>query len=124
LARAAGKTQRIGPAEVIARHGVAPKQVPDFIRCAANHRTSAKGTGQVGAAWLIRKCGLLDALLAEGKLQAQADALRLHRSIATIDSRAPVPAARDQKPTWMKAAELLRFCELQALAERLEKMAH
>ena len=43
--------------------------------------------------------------------------------IANDYERAPVPAARDQKPTWMKAAELLRFCELQALAERLEKMA-
>jgi len=49
--------------------------------------------------------------------------LRLYRSIATMDSRAPIPAVRDQKPTWKKAAELVRSWELRGLAERLEKMA-
>jgi hypothetical protein len=41
-----------------------------------------------------------------------------------MDSGAPVPVLRDQKPTWKKAAELARCWELRALAERLEKMAH
>ena len=122
----AGKTERIGPAEVIARYGVTPKQVPDFIALRgdpSDKLPGAKGIGAVGGAGLIRKYGSLEALLAEGKLQTQADALRLYRSIATMDSRAPIPAVRDQKPTWKKAAELVRSWELRGLAERLEKMA-
>lgn len=121
----AGKTERIGPAEVIARYGVAPKQVPDFIALRgdpSDKLPGAKGIGAVGAAGLIRKYGSLEALLADGKLQAQADTLRLYRSIATMDSRAPIPLVRNQKPTWKKAAELARSWELRALAERLEKM--
>ena len=100
--------------------------MPDFIALRgdpSDKLPGAKGIGAVGAAGLIRKYGSLDALLADGKLQAQADALRLYRSIATMDSRAPIPVVRDQKPTWKKAAELARSWELRALAERLEKMA-
>jgi exodeoxyribonuclease-3 len=121
----AGKTERIGPAEVVARYGVAPKQVPDFIALRgdpSDKLPGAKGIGAVGAAGLIRKYGSLDALLAEGKLATQADALKLYRGIATMDPRAPIPNIRDQKPTWKKAAKLVRSWELRALAERLERM--
>ena len=103
-----------------------PKQVPDFIALRgdpSDKLPGAKGIGAVGAAGLIRKYGSLDALLKDGKLQRQADALRLYRRIATMDPRAPLPALRDQKPTWNKAAALARSWELKALAERLEKMA-
>ena len=122
----AGKTERIGPAEVIARYGVAPKQVPDFIALRgdpSDKLPGAKGIGAVGAAGLIRKYGSLEALLAEGKLQAQADALRMYRSIATMDPRAPIPVVRDQKPTWKKAAELVRSWELQSLGRTAGKNA-
>jgi exodeoxyribonuclease-3 len=122
----AGKTERIGPAEVVARYGVAPKQVPDFIALRgdpSDNIPGAKGIGAVGAAGLIRKYGSLEALLADGKLQAQAVALRLYRSIATMDPRAPLPKIHDQTPTWEKAADLARSWELNALAERLEQMA-
>jgi exodeoxyribonuclease-3 len=121
----AGKTERIGPAEVVARYGVAPKQVPDFIALRgdpSDKLPGAKGIGAVGAAGLIRKYGSLDALLAKGKLDTQADALKLYRSIATMDSHAPVPKIRDQKPTWKNAAELVRSWELKALAQRLERI--
>ena len=121
----AGEIERIGPAEVAARYGVDPKQVPDFIALRgdpSDKLPGAKGIGAVGAAGLIRKYGSLEALLAEGKLQTQADALRLYRTIATMDPRAPIPVIRDQKPTWKKAAELVRSWELRGLAERLEKM--
>jgi DNA polymerase-1 len=100
--------------------------VPDFIALRgdpSDKLPGAKGIGAVGAAALIRKYGSLQALLADGKLQTQADALRLYRRIATMDPRAPLPALRDQKPTWTKAAALARSWELNALAERLEKMA-
>jgi DNA polymerase-1 len=120
-----GGTERIGPAEVKARYGVEPQQVPDFIALRgdpSDKLPGAKGIGAVGAAGLIRKYGSLDALLKDGKLQSQAEALRLYRSIATMDPRAPLPALRDQKPTWDKAAALAHAWELNALAERLEKM--
>ena len=103
----AGETQRVGPAEVTARYGVEPKQVPDFIALRgdpSDKLPGAKGIGAVGAAGLIRKYGSLEALLAAGKLQTQAAALRLYRTIATMNARAPLPALRDQRPTWTKAA--------------------
>ena len=67
----AGETERIGPAEVVARYGVEPRQVPDFIALRgdpSDKLPGAKGIGAVGAAALIRKYGSLQALLAEGKL--------------------------------------------------------
>jgi exodeoxyribonuclease-3 len=121
----AGQTDRIGPAEVVARYGVEPKQVPDFIALRgdpSDKLPGAKGIGAVGAAGLLRKYGSLDAMLADGKLQTQANALRLYRTIATMNPRAPLPALRDQKPTWGNAAALLRSWELKALSKRLEEM--
>ena len=121
----AGETQRIGPAEVAARYGVEPKQVPDFIALRgdpSDKLPGAKGIGAVGAAGLIRKYGSLEALLAEGKLKTQSDALRLYRTIATMDASAPLPAVKNQKPTWAKAAALARAWELKALSKRLEEM--
>jgi exodeoxyribonuclease-3 len=123
--RRAGETERIGPAEVAARYGVEPKQVPDFIALRgdpSDKLPGAKGIGPVGAAGLIRKYGSLEAILAEGKLQTQADSLRLYRTIATMDARAPLPPLRDQKPTWTKAAALAHVWELKALSKRLEEM--
>jgi DNA polymerase-1 len=49
--------------------------------------------------------------------------LRLFRSIATMNRRAPLPSLRNQKPTWRKAAELARNWQLNQLAGRLEKLA-
>jgi DNA polymerase-1 len=86
VSRARRRTERIGPAEVVARYGVAPKQVPriSFVaRDPSDKLLGAKGIGAVGAAGLLRKYGSLDGLLADGKLRTQADALRLYRNIAT-----------------------------------------
>jgi DNA polymerase-1 len=49
--------------------------------------------------------------------------LRLYRSIATMDRKAPLPRFTSQKPTWGKAAALAREWELKQLAERLEELA-
>src|SRR4029078_4526072 len=49
----AGKTERIGPAEVVARYGVAPKQVPDFIALRgdpSDKLPAAERIGDAGAA--------------------------------------------------------------------------
>ena len=121
----AGELARIGPAEVVQRYGVRPQQVPDFIALrgdASDRIPGAAGVGSKTAAALLRKYGSLDELLDAGRFQAQAQQLRLYRSIATMDAAAPLPALRNQKPTWDRAARLARDWGLNKLAERLVDM--
>jgi hypothetical protein len=73
-----------------------------------------------GAADLLRKYVTLEAALKAGRFATQAEALRLYRSIATMDAKAPLPALRDHKPNWGKAAALVRGWGLKALANRLD----
>lgn len=65
----------------------------------------------------------LDALLAAGRFPAQAEELRLYRSIATMDISAPLPALRNQAPTWERASALAREWEMNRLADRLAELA-
>ena len=121
-----GKMVRIGPAEVRERYGVDPKQVPDFIALRGDPSDKipgARGVGPKGAAALLRKYRTLEAALKDGCFAAQADQLRLYRTIATMDRSAPLPSLRDQKPAWSKAATLAREWELTRLADRLESLA-
>ena len=120
-----GGVERIGPAEVRARYGVEPAQVPDFIALRgdpSDKLPGAPGVGASGAATLIRKYGSLAALLKAGRFAEQADELRLYRSIATMNRKAPVPRLTDQTPTWAKAAALARQWQLNQLAARLEEL--
>ncbi len=122
----AGEMARIGPAEVRARYGVDPAQVPDFIALRgdpSDRLPGAKGVGAQGAAAFLRKYGSLENALRAGRFSAQADELRLYRRIATLDRRAPLPPLRNQKPKWKEAAELARSWALNALALRLEALA-
>ena len=122
----AGEMARIGPAEVKARYGVEPFQVPDFIALRGDPSDKipgAKGIGEKGAAMLLKKHGTLEATLAEGRFPAQAEDLRLYRKIATMDRAAPLPDLADQTPTWDKAATLARDWELNRLADRLAELA-
>ena len=119
----AGEMARIGPEEVRARYGVDPKQVPDFIALRGDPSDKvpgAPGVGAIGAATLLQRYGSLEAALAAGRFPSSADNLRLYRSIATMDKKAPLPSLRNQKPTWRKAAALAREWELQQLAGRLD----
>jgi hypothetical protein len=50
------------------------------------------------------------------------DELRLFRSIATMNRKAPLPPLAAQKPTWAKAADLARTWGLDQLADRLTKL--
>ena len=118
----AGEMVRIGPAEVRERYGVEPAQVPDFIALrgdSSDKIPGLAGIGPKGAASLLRRYGSLEAALAEGSFVAQAEQLRLYRSIATMDASAPLPALDDQTPTWGSAAALAREWELNQLANRL-----
>jgi DNA polymerase-1 len=65
----------------------------------------------------------LEVLLKAGRFERQAKELRLYRSIATMDSSAPLPALRNQTPTWDRAAELAHDWGLNKLAERLVGLA-
>ena len=113
----AGQMSRVDPTTVRARYGVDPGQVPDFIAL------RAPGIGATGAASLLRRYGSLEAALAAGRFPKMAESLRLFRSIATMNRKAPLPSLRSQKPTWHKAAALAREWELNQLAGRLEALA-
>jgi DNA polymerase-1 len=122
----AGEVARIGPREVRARYGVDPKQVPDFIALrgdASDRIPGASGVGAITAAGILRKYGSLEAALAAGRFAREAEKLRMYRAIATMDKRAPLPALRNQRPRWRKAAVLARDWQLNKLAERLEGLA-
>ena len=121
----AGEMARIDPAEVRARYGVDPGQVPDFIALRGDPSDKvpgARGVGAIGAATLLQRYGTLEAALAAGRFPAQAENLRLYRSIATMNKKAPLPSLRSQKPTWDMAAALAREWELKQLTRRLEEL--
>jgi len=121
----AGEMARIGPAEVRERYGVQPRQVPDFIALRGDPSDKIPGAAGVGpksAASLLRRYGTLEAALAEGKFAAQAEQLRLYRSVATMDASAPLPTLPDQTPNWGAASALAREWELNRLADRLAEL--
>jgi len=122
----AGEMARIGPSEVRERYGVDPKQVPDFIALRgdpSDKLPGAAGVGPKGAADILKKHGSLENALKAGRFPAQADDLRLYRSIATMDAKAPLPRVADQTPTFEKAAALAKAWDLNKLAERLTELA-
>jgi DNA polymerase I len=121
-----GGAERIGPEEVRVRYGVEPEQVPDFIALRgdpSDKLPGAPGVGPAGAASLIRRYGSLEAVLEAGRFPKQAAELRLYKSIATMNKKAPLPKLSDQTPTWAKAAALARGWQLNALADRLDVLA-
>ena len=122
----AGEMARIGPGEVRERYGVDPKQVPDFIALRgdpSDKLPGAAGVGPKGAADLLKKYGSLEAALKAGRFPTQAEDLRLYRSIATMDVKAPLPRIADQTPSFASAAALAKSWDLNRLAERLEELA-
>jgi exodeoxyribonuclease III len=121
-----GELARIGPAEVRQRYGVEPYQVPDFIALRgdpSDKLPGARGIGPKGAAALLQRYGTLEQVLLGGRLNDQADALRLYRKIATMDAAAPLPDLADQTPTWGQAGVLVRTWGLDRLADRLNEIA-
>ena len=84
--------------------------------------SGAPGVGATGAATLLQRYGSLEAALVDGRFASIADTLRLYRSIATMDKKAPLPRLLSQKPTWDKAAALAKEWELNQLARRLEEL--
>ena len=131
---AKGEPLELGPEEVLARYGVAPEQVPDFIALRGDPSDGipgAKGIGEKTAADILRRHGSLEAALAapirekptvRRALIDQADELRMFRDIATlrtVDVAPPPDAATD----WAAGAVAARELGMRRLAERLEKLA-
>jgi hypothetical protein len=71
---------------------------------------------------LLERYGSLEAVLKAGRYSAIAIQLRLFKSIAKMNRKAPLPSLRNQTPTWRKAAALARELEFKQLAERLENL--
>jgi exodeoxyribonuclease III len=121
-----GEIARIGPAEVRERYGVDPKQVPDFIALRgdpSDKLPGARGVGPKGAADMLRRYGTLEDILAAGRFPAEAEMLRLYRSIATMNAAAPLPSLGSQTPTWATASALAHTWGLKQLANRLVEAA-
>jgi DNA polymerase I len=122
----AGEMARIGPAEVMERYGVRPEQVPDFIALRGDPSDKipgARGVGPVSAASLLRRYPDLEAMLADGRFEQQADDLKLYKRIATMVRDIPLPDLPSRTPDWAAGAALARKWELNGLAERLEQLA-
>jgi DNA polymerase-1 len=117
---------RIGPAEVRERYGVEPAQVPDFIALRGDPSDKipgARGVGEKGAANLLGQYGSLEKMLEEGRFEAEAEALKLYRSLATLDRSAPIPDLPDLEPDWGKLAARASEIGLGRLARLLEEAA-
>jgi DNA polymerase-1 len=115
---------RIGPEEVRERYGVDPAQVPDFIALRGDPSDKipgARGIGAKRAAELLAQYGSLEALLEEGRFSTEAEALRLYRRIATMDSAAPLPPLPDTAPDWAAGAAHARSVGLERVAGRFEE---
>jgi len=124
LQPAKGGPARIGPAEVRARYGVDPVQVPDFIALRgdpSDRIPGARGIGQKRGAELLAQYGSLDAMLEEGRFANEADALRLYRRIATMDRDAPLPPLPDVTPDWAAAAAHATRLGASRVARRFEE---
>jgi DNA polymerase-1 len=124
--RGVSELARIGPPEVRERYGVEPGQVPDFIALRGDPSDKLPGAAGVGpkkAADVLREYGTLEDALAAGRFSAEAEDLRLYRRIATVDASAPLPPLGDQIPKWAEASAKARELGLNALADRLAKLA-
>ena len=124
--RGVSELARVGPAEVRERYGVEPEQVPDFIALRgdpSDRIPGARGVGPKTAASLLTQYGTLEAMLDEGRFEAQAEELRMYRRMATLDASAPLPPLKDQTPKWAEASTFVRGLGLNALADRVAALA-
>jgi DNA polymerase-1 len=124
--------EEMGPREVIARYGVPPEAVPDFIALRGDPSDGlpgAKGIGEKTAADLLRRHGSLEATLdgairekpgVRKALLTDPDLLLSFKDIATlrpVDVQPPPDRRLDSESAAAAAHEL----GMNRLAERLEK---
>jgi len=124
--RGVSELARVGPAEVRERYGVDPEQVPDFIALRgdpSDKLPGARGVGPKTAASLLAQYGTLEAMLDDGRFEAQAEELRMFRRMATLDASAPLPPLEDQPPKWPEASAFFRELGMNAQADRIAALA-
>jgi DNA polymerase I len=124
--RGVSELARVGPAEVRERYGVEPGQVPDFIALRgdpSDKLPGARGVGPKTAASLLTQYGTLEAMLEDGRFEAQAEELRMYRRMATLDASAPLPPLDDQMPNWPEASSLFRELGMNVQADRIAAQA-
>jgi DNA polymerase-1 len=124
--RGVSELARVGPAEVRERYGVEPTQVPDFIALRgdpSDKLPGARGVGPKTAANLLAQYGTLEAMLEDGRFEAQAEELRIYRRMATLDASAPLPPLIDQTPDWAEASSFVRQLGMNAQADRIAALA-
>ena len=124
--RGVSELARVGPAEVRERYGVEPGQVPDFIALRgdpSDKLPGARGVGPKTAANLLAQYGTLEAMLEDGRFDAQAEELRIYRRMATLDASAPLPPLDDQTPKWVEASSFVRELGMNAQADRIAALA-
>ena len=124
--RGVSELSRVGPAEVRERYGVDPGQVPDFIALRgdpSDKLPGARGVGPKTAANLLAQYGTLEAMLEDGRFEAQAEELRMYRRMATLDASAPLPPLVDQTPNWVEASSFVRQLGMNAQADRIAAQA-
>ncbi len=117
---------RIDPAGVRERYGIEPAQVPDFIALRgdpSDKLPGARGVGAKRAADVLAQYGSLEASLAAGRFDAEADALRLYLRLATLDPTAPLPPLAGQAPRFAEGAEWARELGLTRLADRIASLS-
>ena len=124
--------EEMGPDEVIARYGVPPEAVPDFIALRGDPSDGlpgAKGIGEKTAADLLRRHGSLEAAIdgavrekpgVRKALLADPDLLLSFKDIATL-RHVPVKLPPDRRLDSEAAAEAARGLGMNRLAERLDK---
>jgi DNA polymerase I len=122
--RGVSELARIGPGEVRERYGVEPSQVCDFIALRGDPSDKipgARGVGAKTAASLLQTYPDLEAMLAAGRFQAEADRLRDYRRVATLDAGAPMPDLPDREPDWKAGARAADQLGVRRLAARLRE---
>lgn len=118
--------ERVGPSDVREAYGVEPAQVCDFIALRGDPSDGirgARGIGPVKAAATLAQFGSLEGALAAGQFDAEAEALRLYREIATMRTDAPLPELVDVSLDWARAGAWVAGLGLDSLAERLPASA-
>jgi DNA polymerase-1 len=123
--RGTRELDRIGPREVVERLGVLPEQVPEFKALSGDSSDripGARGIGPKTAAALLLRHGTLEEALSALGRPAEADRILMFRDLVRLRPDVPVelPAA---PPDWEGGAAALRELGVNALADRVAKLA-
>jgi len=81
----------------------------------------ARGIGEKTAATLLQAYADLDAMIADGRFESEADQLRIFLRMATLDPSAPLPDLPDLEPDWDAGAAAAEALGVARLARQLRE---